>query len=86
MFVFWNGGGGAAGLGETHPLPVQQQVDLEGHAVVDGHLLVAVEDLDDAAEHGSVVDPRRAEGAVPCRDRRTTTTEVGHGLRRTAPQ
>jgi len=49
----------------THPLSIQQQVDSEAHAVVDHHLLVAVQDLDDAAEHGAVVDPRRAERALP---------------------
>lgn len=48
----------------THPLPVQQQVDFEDHAVVDRDLLISVEDLEDPAEDGALVDPRRAEAAL----------------------
>lgn len=47
----------------THPVSVEQQVDFEDHAVVDRDLLVSVQDLKYPAEHGAVVDPRRAEAA-----------------------
>lgn len=47
----------------THPFSIQQQVDFEDHAVVDGNFLISVKDLKYPAEDGAVVDPRRAEAA-----------------------
>ena len=47
----------------THPLSIQQQVDLEGHAVIYCDFLVPVEDLKDPAEHGAIVDARGTEAA-----------------------
>lgn len=39
-------------------------MDFEDHAVVDRDLLIPVEDLENPAEDGAVVDPRRAEAAL----------------------
>lgn len=47
----------------THPFSIQQQVDFEDHAVVDGYFLISVEDLKDPAEDGAVINPRRGEAA-----------------------
>lgn len=47
----------------THPFSVQQQVDSEDHTVVHRNLLISVQDLKYPAEHGAVVNPRRAEAA-----------------------
>lgn len=39
-------------------------MDFEDHAVVDRDLFISVEDLENPAEDGAVVDPRRAEAAL----------------------
>lgn len=64
-------GAGAAGVAAsgpgTHPFPVQQQVGPEDGGVADGHLLVPVGDLEDAAVHGALVDAGRVQAAVLCK-------------------
>lgn len=47
----------------THPFSVQQKVDSEDHTVIHRNLLISVQDLKYPAEHGAVVNPRRAEAA-----------------------
>lgn len=47
----------------TYPFTVQQQVDLEDHTVIHCNLLISVKDLKYPAEHGAVVNPRRAGAA-----------------------
>lgn len=57
----------AAGRPTTHPFPVQQQVGPEDGSVADGHLLVPVGDLEDAAVHGALVDAGRVQAAALCK-------------------
>lgn len=60
---------------DTHPLPVQQQVESEVHAVLQGHLLIPVQDLKDPTEHAAIVNPCAAETALAYQDRQTDREE-----------
>ncbi len=60
---------------DTHPFPVQQQVHSEVHAVLQGHLLIPVQDLKDPTEHTALVNPCAAETALAYRDRQTDREE-----------
>lgn len=57
----------AAGGSTTHPFTVQQQVSPEDGGVAYGHLLVPVQDLEDAAVHGALVDAGRVQAAGLCK-------------------
>lgn len=57
----------AAGGSKTHPFTVQQQMSPEDGGVTYGHLLVPVQDLEDAAVHGALVDAGRVQAAGLCK-------------------
>lgn len=64
---------------DTHPLTVQQKVHSEAHAVLQGHLLIPVQDLKDPTEHSAIVNPCAAETTLACpeEDRQTDGEEEG---------
>ena len=53
--------GGITGLwpvvdSQTYPFTIEEQMSPEDHGIIDGHLFVPVQDLEDPAVHGALVD------------------------------
>lgn len=59
----------AAGRPATHPFTVQEQVCSEDGGIAYGHLFVPVQDLEDPAVHGALVDAGRVRAAAVCKTR-----------------
>lgn len=51
----------------TYPLAVQEQMHSEDGGIAYGHLFVPVQDLEDPAVHGALVDAGRVQAAAVCK-------------------
>lgn len=51
----------------TYPLAVQKQMHSEDGGIAYGHLFVPVQDLEDPAVHGALVDAGRVQAAAVCK-------------------